>query len=158
MPKKSNRLAQLQQKMPSIDDPCGVRRFVALAFGFHGKCRDECRRAQNCVGAGAPCFDAFWPGLPKIRKDIYREMVKARVAGAKTAKEIRDAALTRIMAMYSREEILAAVDEMQSPKARTPRVPSSNAQSPNVQSPLPAGKPGAEPPRPEPILPRIRVL
>jgi hypothetical protein len=54
--------------------------------------------------------------LPEIRKDIYREMVKARVAGARTAEEIQAAAFTKIMAMYSHEQILAAAAELRSPK------------------------------------------
>ena len=138
MSRKSAPLTPLQRKMPSIGDPCGVRRVTALVLGFHAKCRDECRRAKNCVGAGAPCFDAFWWGLPEIQKDIFREMVKARVAGAGTAEEIENAAFARIMAVYSPEQILAAAEE--------------------VRSPRPARNTVREQARPEPVLPRARIL
>jgi hypothetical protein len=125
--------------MPKITDESGVRRFIALGFHFYERCENRgCRRAGQCIGEGAPCFDAFWWDLPAIRKDIYREMVKARVNGAKTAQEIEDVAFSRIMKMYSQEQILAAAAELRSPK--------------------PAGDPGREPAHPRPVLPRARIL
>ena len=130
MPK--NRLAAFERKQPQITDPQGVRRLIALFFRFHGRCANRhCRRAQKCVGAEAPCFDAFWWDLPEIEKDLFREMVKARVAGATTPEEIERRAIEALMRYYKGAEKFAA--------------PAKNA----VQD--------AAPPR-EPILPRARIL
>ena len=99
----------LRRKMPDIKAPHGVHRFIALGFKFYERCENRhCRRASQCVGAGAPCFDAFWWDLPEIRKNIYREMVKARVAGAKTAEEVEKIAFAKIMAHYTPEQIYEA--------------------------------------------------
>jgi hypothetical protein len=117
MTKKHDRPTELRRKMPKITNEHGVRRFIALCFCFYERCENRgCRRAGQCVGDGAPCFDAFWWDLPEIHKDIYREMIKARVAGARTVAEIEDAVFPKIMAMYSREQILAAEADLQSPK------------------------------------------
>jgi hypothetical protein len=144
MPRHHDRLAELRRKMPKITDQHGVRRFIALGFRFYERCENRaCRRAGQCVGEAAPCFDAFWWDLPEIRKDIYRESVRARMEGAKTAEEIEAAVFPKIMAVYSREQILAAAAALRSPKpARYPR-----------------GEPAiSEPVLPEPVLPRARIL
>ena len=118
MPRRHDRLVEMQRKMPKITDEHGVRRFIALCFQFYERCENRaCRRAGQCVGEGTPCFDAFWWDLPEIRKDIYREMVKARVAGAKTVEEIEAIVFPKIMAIYSHEEILAAAAELRSQKS-----------------------------------------
>jgi hypothetical protein len=100
--------AELKRKMPNLNDEHGVHRFIALIFGFHKRCRDECRRTKKCVGAGAPCFDQFWWDLPEIRKDMFRETVKARIAGAKTADETEAIVFPKIMAHYTPEQIREA--------------------------------------------------
>jgi hypothetical protein len=121
-----------------------VRRFIALGFRFYERCENRgCRRAGQCVGEDAPCFDALWWDLPEIRKNIYRESVKARLDGAKTAEEIEAAVSPKIMAMYSPEEIHAAAAALRSPKpVRNPRGESAIS----------------EPVLPEPVLPRARIL
>jgi hypothetical protein len=117
MPK--NRLADLQRRMPSITDECGVRRFIALVFGFYARCENRnCRRKSQCVGEGAPCFDAFWWDLPEIRKDLYREAIKARVAGAKTREEIENIVFPKIMAHYTPEQIHEAAAQLENGNAR----------------------------------------
>lgn len=115
MPKsrRHDRLAALQRKMPPLSDPHGVRRFIALCFGFHAACENRaCRRAAQCVGEKAECFDAFWWDLPEIRKDCYREMIKARIAGALTREEIQAVAFARIMAHYTPEQIHEAAAQL----------------------------------------------
>lgn len=107
--KRHDRLAELRRKVPKITDEHGVRRVIALLFGFCGRCEnDHCRRAKNCVGDGAPCFDAFWWDLPDIQKDLFREMIKARRGGAKTAAEIERRAIEAVMRHYETAEGLAA--------------------------------------------------
>lgn len=117
MPKRHEPLTALQRKMPKITDEHGVRRFIALSFRFYERCDNRgCRRAGQCVGEGAPCFDAFWWDLPAVRKDIFRETIKARVNGAATAEEIEAVVFSKIMATYSQEQVLAAAAELRSPK------------------------------------------
>jgi hypothetical protein len=106
--------------MPDINEPHATRRFIALVFGFYARCENRhCRRASQCVGEGAPCFDAFWWDLPEIRKDIYREMIKARVAGAKTKEEIENVVFPKIMAHYTPEQIREAAAQLRSGSAKS---------------------------------------
>jgi hypothetical protein len=139
--KRENRLAALQRKMPPITDPHGVRRLVALLFGFHGCCENvHCRRAKKCLGETASCFDAFWPVVPEIRKDLFREMIKARHAGAKTAAEIEQRAVEAVMRHYSMTESLAAArngvasPEVEEAPARND-APSPSTSQPNCRTP-----------------------
>lgn len=112
MPKHHD-IAALRRKMPRIDDEFAGRRIIALCFDFYARCKNRgCRRAGQCVGESAECFDAFWPDLPEIRKDLYREMVKARVAGAKTREEIENIAFPRILARYTPEQIHEAAAQL----------------------------------------------
>jgi hypothetical protein len=132
MPKLTRQkcLAALQRKMPPITDKHGTRRLIALLFGFCGRCENRhCRRADKCVGEDASCFKAFWPAVPEIEKDLFREMVKARIAGARTAAEIEAVAIGKVMAHYKMAEKFAAPEH---------------------------GPP--EKPLREPILPRARIL
>ena len=113
MPKRHDRLAELKRKMPDIRAEHGAHRFTALVFGFYSRCQNgACRRMKKCVGDGAPCFDAFWWDLPEIQKDIFREMVKARMAGATTAEEIQSVAFAKIMAHYTPEQIREAAAQV----------------------------------------------
>jgi hypothetical protein len=123
--KRENRLAALQLKMPPITDPHGVRRVIALLFGFHGRCDTvHCRRAKNCVGEAASCFDAFWWDVPEIHKDLFRAMIKARQAGAKTAAEIEAVAIANVMAHYkTAEKLVAPPPAMPEKPHREPAMP-----------------------------------
>lgn len=119
MLKRHDRLAELRRKVPKIDSDHAVHRVIALLFNFHGRCKNTaCRRAKNCLGEGAPCFDAFWWDLPEIQKDLFREMIKARVAGAKTAAEIEAVAIANVMAHYKTAEKLAAAAQAMPEKPR----------------------------------------
>jgi hypothetical protein len=143
MSKSEERLAALRRKIPNVKtDPHGARRFAALCFAFYERCENRaCRRAGQCVGKTALCFDVFWPGLPEIQKDIYREMVKARFDGAKTPEEIEAVAFAKIMTWYTPQEIYAAAAQAGVQQAQKPV-------RERVQ------------PRPdrEPVLPRARIL
>jgi hypothetical protein len=106
---------ELQRKKPDItSDKHGVPRFVALLFGFYRRCNNgNCRRAKKCVGRDASCFHAFWPDLPEICKNMFREQIKARAAGAKTAEEIEAIVFPKMMAQYTLEEICEAAAQVE---------------------------------------------
>jgi hypothetical protein len=109
MPKRQQRIADLKRNWPDLSDPHGVRRAVALMFGFYRRCGNSgCRRAKKCIGVEASCFDALWPEVPEIQKDLFRAMIEARHAGATTAAEIGALAFAKIMAHYTPEQIMEA--------------------------------------------------
>jgi hypothetical protein len=140
--KRHRRPDTLARKMPDIEAPHGTRRVIAYLFGFCRRCDNvHCRRANKCVGEAAPCFDAYWPDVPEILKDLFREIIRARQAGAVTPEEIQNAAFAKIMAYYTPEQIRAAAANIAPQKAsRGPAMPD------------------APPAPPPPVLPRARIL
>jgi hypothetical protein len=111
--KRHRHPTELQRRMPHISDEHGTRRVVALLFGFYRRCENgDCRRSKKCVGKDASCFAVFWPALPEIRKDLFREAIKAQAASAKTIAEVEAVVFPKIMARYTPEQIYEAAAQL----------------------------------------------
>lgn len=113
-----------KRKRGKFRGPHAAKKFAAHMLQFHHVCQnDHCRRARQCRGAGAPCHDAIWRGLPEHRKCWLRGIIEALGRGERGL-AVAKAGEIAMQEQIARDERYGTADRQNvAPAVRPPRQP-----------------------------------
>ena len=128
-----------ERKRVKFRGPHGPRKFAAHMLQFHSVCANQhCRRARQCRGAGVPCYDAIWWGLPEHRKCWLRGIIEALGRGERGL-AVAKAGEASEQEQLAREAHFRAIAQQQSaPPPQPPREPpvrNDTPREPNCHTP-----------------------